>query len=204
MRPVGFLVLLSVCCASGQTVTRQELDARDVSAWQEGLQEKARLDWRLREIERKAALSAAGYVRQRPTQAEVEIRRQKWLAANPFIPSGRMPDFTKEPMTVKRSGGQVADSGDSRAEMARLVEQIAALERRLNRMEKSRPASPRPAPRAKAAPTPIYSATSLAPKPSGIAVRKLENGRVAAVIGGKAMEFKTEAEAQAYAASQKP
>ncbi len=115
-----------------------------------------------------------------------------------------MPDFTKEPMTVKQSGGQVADSGDSRAEMARLVEQIAVLERRLSRMEKTKPAASRPVPKRKVVPSPISSDTSVTQKSSSVAVRKLENGRVAAVIGGKVMEFETETEARAYAASQKP
>ena len=201
MRLVVLILFLSFCRAFAQInsgyVTRgemqSELDARELQAWQQAQSDKVALEIRQRQLEE------SRYDHRSPTPEEVAAMEQKWKDENPLTFSGRMPDFSKQSIRVTKSETVSIES-------AQLTAKIAELENRMAQMERKRPtlqptakrstvnAKPRPAEQS-AAPAP--------PNPASVIERKLPNGQVMAIIGGKQMQFKNEADAQAYIASLK-
>ena len=201
MRLVVLIFFLSFCRMCGQIgsvyVTRGELQseytARDVEAWQNANNEKGMLEARLRQLQE------AQYEHRFPTSEEVAAMEQKWKEDNPLTFSGWMPDFSKQSIRVTKSD-------TVSVELAQLTAKIAELENRIAQMELKRttlqPTAKRSTVTAKLRPA-GQSASPVTPNPASVIERKLPNGQVMAIIGGKQMQFKTEAEAQAYIDSRK-
>lgn len=148
-----------------------------------------------------------GYEHRYPTPEEVTEMEKDWKEKNPFKFSAYMPDFSKHKILVRKAEKEPAASS---AQTRELTDRVAALEQQLAQAQATaKPPTPVATPSKEktvsAQPKtdkPVQSPRE--PNPSNIVLRKMADGRVVAIIGGKMISFATEKEAKAYIAKLKP
>lgn len=141
-----------------------------------------------------------------PTRQGVNALQEKWKTAHPFTFSGEMPDFRTQKIRIRRAdtvqpeqrivAKEQAIPRDDGVMTPGAMEMVRNMQR-ADALEGGR-AGPRGEQIQVAAPA------AVGPNPYGVAMRTLSNGRVVAIIGGKAYQFANRAEATAFIEKQRP
>lgn len=143
-----------------------------------------------RTSELESATDAMLYDYRGPTAAEVQAAQEGWRKTHPFTLSAEMPDFTTYQVRVPKGDRPSGASHPVPAvrkstppanpEQAKIDQAVRAMISAEAKTNASRPAIPS------------------VPNAAGVVLRKLPDGRVNAIIGGKMLQFKSEAEANAF------